>query len=1299
MTRDEIENALLKGDDVYSGVEGEGPIRLRTPHGRRLAEVVFNHLRSSTVDDLARNTDFFAVLEAAFREDDGDTASDSGARDETKKAEAVLDHKTWRLKRVKTKGFGGLNTATGDLFEFDMAGRDFCIEGQNGSGKSSLTNAILFAMTGKTHRDQYGLWHDPARSEPVMSDTGDRLGNWPPVAAYPDNWKSAPPSVDVTVTLTFGNETDEEEIEATRRMHGKPRSLSCNESIDPRLAAVPPLIDAALLMPMRVQHIRVPESDDNSQLVGLVRQLIGLEPLLDVASLADKLTFRNQRFLKYAKDNDSQGKAERISGNLQKAQEKIKDLDSGIDLTLDVQAGEPVPESRLRDLCEAKIELDRRQSNGFQQLAALAFNGFDQNESEHRRRVADAINKLHADASRQSDPKNLPPVLRGIAILAERVGKDDFEASKSALQKATADLNTAIEWAGRQKEDVLLRLKAVAAEHFEDCCDPLCPLCKQAIGGPEHQDLVADLRKLKTDAEQAQTRLDDACRLIKQRVRDEVRHVVPEEFLQVKRFAVKQDIVESIRETYIEAPHVADNLPGFVDSARTAVDAAFEKVNEVEFGSALPKLADGDQVGRMRNLISHLESVFAAAENWLQFSHGYRCAWRRLFIAKDEQSLTARILQRKDMVESVEPFRLASENVGRALEIAAKYNDIIKQQKLRESIVQELGPLRRLRKLVNHTTRQTIDEVSDAVKKFHDQIYNPEGLTYEKTELPESRGKQSLTIQAKLGEDPDWRIDASLLANVSWMRGILWSFVFAIREKAIKRSGYCPFELMVLDDPQMTFDTRNMKGWVRFLGCADGLRQWQPCQLLVTTHSNSFALDMTAMLDIQMAKIETGQPWSYPAQVIKGDFAAVRYERMVKEKSDDLARHLIGDIRVLAETLLKHSIERFDPELVRRPKATLGHMIGRIANWKDSEKQPYTDPVFGKIIALKSSNPSQFNLLNEAHHSNSESIAVNEAKKIYQFWNESLFPAVHDIWMKYRFLQKSVIGEAAAIPLPDNCNHKPLRSTALASVQPKILGRVSAYSEGRAASAIRIDLLEDSDPLNLDALTAYRLERDTLSPVARTGDILLARLDAQCRATNLVVEDRGAFRIARRWHEDAAAPDLAVLTASSSNPREVPDAVVSRAKGANRRKIVGVLFAAEQLRPGEKIDPNSEAKDLDADNSTVTSLIADTSVFEVQGSSAEPIALDKQYLLAKPDRADWANALGELDGRPVIAQDSEGCAFFKRLRLVNSTTVILESLDKTGSEGPIQVSVDPNGPAPALTRVREVVGVIFDKLQ
>ena len=1298
MTREEIEKALLTAGAVDVDVEDGGPIVLSAPKGRRLAEVVFNHLRTSNVDDLAKKTDFFEALEAMFREGPDKTDSDCEERKETGEATEKAELRNWRVKKIETKGFGGLNAVFDDVFEFDAACQDFCIEGQNGSGKSSLTNAVLFAMTGKIHRDQYGIWSDPGRSEPVVSDKGTKLGDWPPIVTYPGSWENDHPPVDISVKLTFGNETDDEEIEAKRRLHGKPGALDEEVSIDSRLTAVPTLIEAGLLMPMRIQHIRVPEPDDNDQLVGLIRQLIGLEPLLDVANLVGKLSHGNQLFLKYARDNDASGKAGTISRCLNEAQEKIGELGTGLDLTVQIETKTPLSDDRLKTLDEANRELGRRQEDGFQALSKLAFEGFDPSESDHRRSVSNAVDQLHLDASRQNEPKNLPPVLKGITDLAQWVGKEELDGLKSALCKATIDLADAVKWADRQKEDTLLRLKAAAAVHFEDCDDPLCPLCKQSIKDARHLNLVEDLRTLTTDAEAAQTLIADACRRIEEDVKRAAENLVPETFMRIKRFAVKQNIQDQVRTTFVEASHVADTLPGFAGIARDAVDEAFGAVQEVEFGSELPEPEVDDDVARVWRFLNHLDDTVKAAENWQQIGETFRDAWARLFSKVEEQSLFARILQLEGIVKGVEPFRSASEKVEQAMETATDYNKIVRRQAQREEIVEALKPLLKLRNLVNLTTRRTIDEVSDIAKEFHRKIYNLEVLTYEKAEISEFRGKQLLSFQAKLGNDRNWRIDASLLANVSWMRGILWSFLFAIRKRAINRAGRCPFELMILDDPQITFDTRNMKGWVQFLGTSEGLRQHQPCQLLVTTHSRPFSLEMMAMPNIRMAAIETGQPWSKPAQVVEGDFARVRFDKMIAENSDDRARSLIGDIRVLAETLLKHAIEPFEPTFVNQDEATLGRIVGFITDRNAEKQPPYTYPVFGDLIGVKSTNPDLFNQLSEAHHTVSESITVREAQKVYEFWQQVLFPAIRKVWEEYRFLQKTIVGEVAAIQLPANCNHKPLRSNALAAVKPAILGRVSAYSDGRAASAIRIDQLTDGDTIDLISRAAYRLEKDTLSPVARVGDILITRLDKQCHAPNLVVEDRGTHQVARRWLEFAAVPALAVLAASSSNPREVPPAIISRVEGANRRKIVGVLFAADRLRLGSSFDSDTEATELEADNGVVSDLVADTDVFEVQGSSAEPIALDKQYLLAKPATDDLAKARRDLDGRPVIVEDDAGCAFFKRFRLLDSQSVVLESLDKAGAEGLVVLSTDPGGPNPMLTRIREVVGVIFDKL-
>ena len=285
--------------------------------------------------------------------------------------------------------------------------------------------------------------------------------------------------------------------------------------------------------------------------------------------------------------------------------------------------------------------------------------------------------------------------------------------------------------------------------------------------------------------------------------------------------------------------------------------------------------------------------------------------------------------------------------------------------------------------------------------------------------------------------------------------------------------------------------------------------------------------------------------------------------------------------------------------------------------------------------------PREFSKLSEPHHSVSETICVREARQSFETWRETLFRAVQRVWEEYRFLQKAVVGDAGAIPLPAHCNHKPTRSIVLAAVQSTILGRVSAYVDGRAAFAIRIGHLSIGDAINVSARVAYRIEKDTLALIARIGDILLTRLDGQRRTPNFVIEDLGTHLAARRWLECGAVPALAVLATASSYPREVSPAIKSRTKVANRHKIVGVLFAADRLQPGDKVGLEVEATALESDNGMVADLVTDTDAFEVRESSAEPVASDRQYLLAQPSKDDLAGALSVSNGKPLIAEDSE----------------------------------------------------------
>ena len=83
--------------------------------------------------------------------------------------------------------------------------------------------------------------------------------------------------------------------------------------------------------------------------------------------------------------------------------------------------------------------------------------------------------------------------------------------------------------------------------------------------------------------------------------------------------------------------------------------------------------------------------------------------------------------------------------------------------------------------------------------------------------------------------------------------------------------------------------------------------------------------------------------------------------------------------------------------------------------------------------------------------------------------------------------------------------------------------------------------------------------------------------------------------------------------------------------------------------------------------------------------------------MAKPKITGLGKKLGELDDRPVIAENNEGCAFFKRLRVLDSGSVIFQSLDKTGAEGLILLIYRCGRVRSHIDPCSRVVGVVFDK--
>jgi hypothetical protein len=123
------------------------------------------------------------------------------------------------------------------------------------------------------------------------------------------------------------------------------------------------------------------------------------------------------------------------------------------------------------------------------------------------------------------------------------------------------------------------------------------------------------------------------------------------------------------------------------------------------------------------------------------------------------------------------------------------------------------------------------------------------------------------------------------------------------------------------------------------------------------------------------------------------------------------------------------------------------------------------------------------------------------------------------------------------------------------------------------------------------------------------------------------------------------------------------------------------------------MDPLREFAPL-ADASVLTKLLHGTRLFQVKGRSAEPIALDKQFLITR-EPTKTLDEIKALESCPIIAVDEEGTRYFKRLHC-SGQVAVLQSLNPDGTTAAELLSFDGSQGILRITHALEVVGVLFE---
>ena len=1258
LTKSDIERALLTGAAVPWMDAGGKPasIQLAAARQRRL----FAYLLNSKIRDVRGLPQGFIDDLAAADVAVGDPAAPSVQQTVNPSASGP-----WKIQALKIEGFGGVNIWNGKPFELALDQESLLIEGPNGSGKSSLIAAIIWAMTGERPRDQGDTSLEEAK--PVFDMSGKTAGAWPPVASYPPDlaYLKTPPNVSVEVV--FSNASGKQ-VSARRQFDGR----NVTYAADPALQIPTILLEAGLLMPARMPHLRLDEG--RGRLTDAVQKLTGLDELIELGTFIQGLCHSSREYLAYKKAELASSKTE-FDRQIERARTVLSPVAVVVPnfkpSDTDKKDGEMAKFGKL--LNDKAAELIATVSGDLASELVLA-------EPKVQQRIVVALDGAEKDLNQGL---SILPTWKLVEQIATALPNAPRAVARAAVTAANGALDTAIEYFQKQEADSKFRLKAAGAHwHNEYLAGPIenCPLCEASLkGNPAlHQELEA----LRSAGEAATRRLEDNVNAIMAALAEAMPHDLRRLLGDALTSQPRADIQRDYRRTFVEAEHYAECLVKF----KALAEAAIAGMPSADLVDATPHVAPLPAATAVANGLDQVERMCRLAEWYETQEKHWSHWWAQLTPSEDtgDESLSSHLRHLSKSLAEAEPYRIGADAMRLAWVQGRTAAAIESELQRRQEIADNLAPLKQLGNLAEAQARNAITELSGRISAIHSATYIVDRLKFQGASLDKRTG---LVVRGQLGDS--MRIDATLIANTSWLRAILWAFIHALREEAVEQSGGDVFPVIVLDDPQQTFDSEHRTRWAEQIA---KLQKIQPgVQILLTTHDDQFLtqLELLGITGRHAHICSAGDEFGHIA-ILEGDELDRRWAGAEKIKTPAAAKDYIKAVREFVEGMLKLMLRGIDPSI---PTAVLRICREKISELREKTIEPWNRPAFGTLLAALAKGRKEIKWMEDAHHSGI-TFSMNEASDVEKHWQKTLRPALERGFRTIRDHRALHGGLTALHAFPPSVSLPEGHKAKVRQFKLPILGTAAALSGGRAADGcVDLTFAAGSSPLvELKDHFVFRLTKPTLEPVARPGNLLLVRDYAKATPLSLVIALHESHLLARRLQVADNHNDVAVLTASAINPRLTAAPIVAKLSTLTMKKIVGVLYDDGRISGAQSHE--MEVAECGGEAAITTIMSRAKGFVEVSGHSAEPHALDKQFLVIG-DPMSLKDAEANLDGCPIIAEDSDHSRYFKRFR-VDANNIILESLEIGGDFPPILLAKTP-GVQKHLTNVWPVLGVLFEK--
>jgi hypothetical protein len=1133
----------------------------------------------------------------------------------------------YHLVKIQAHRFAGLHILGSSAqppadFVFEPKSSSLTLfEGLNGSGKTSLLNAIIWALTGEILRPQrspeVATEEFTCEVEPVSAGGQTTSHKMSSVTPLPNPSIERPAvawvPTDTWVELSF---VDEHGISlpVVKRTQSRTARGKLEEKVTglEALALDPVAARTGTVMPGMLQFIQI---GSESQLGKAVAKLTGMAPLVDLASHAIRAKKKIDTDFVKVKNADITNADQAYERSRTDLEEQVKNhpslsyafvlprpsSDKGIEASLLV-AVEHFKNLKAVALKDANIIL----GESFDATNNSARNDLEEN-------IAPAVASLRTIGSLTS------------AYRLSQLGKlteDELNSSSAFIAQIFKDASTLAELAANPARASRIRLYALIASWAKAHPDILlnkdvCIICGSALQNAEDP---VTRRPVKVHLLEASSSHDAA--LLSQTVSKWASSVVgrlANELPTALQLELRQELPERpdilIKKALVEELF---RTPPFGGVLKALAESLENRCNEAFVG--FTPLAESS-LGDLTTLFPELENLQVSVskiDRAIRFSRwrqANQSAMNSLFASVVGQveiagrptvpdSLLGKLTRLQFMVKDMEPITQAAVLCDRMLE------DMRKRRAAEHKMAAYLRASAGLQECtkVGDLAEQQVKQLEGQLQKsaiiWRNRIY--QGA------FP-STNQDLVATQMNSGGQLEFLIGANgvsapaqHVANASALRASLVGFFLAYWEYLLRERG--GLTLLLLDDPQELLDGDNRER------LADAMIDLVDAgaQLFLTTHDGRFARQLARTS--QAKSVDLDFRYVHPATRIRGTLTAspnidkvYRLHAEILDHPDDIsiAQEYVSECRVFIEGRLGDLFDdaAFPIASATNFSPTLSDHLGRLRGLvSTSSNELFRSAALNKLCkdpALQSGAAALL-LLNKAHHSHKSSISPMDVAKVCEDLDR-ICKDVERVHVEFRLYRRR---ERSPRPLADL---SPLAADVVPAFNVEIQPDLAAFTRGAASGYSQDVGLERISSAWFENKAFYYLRSGNFGLSGPLSSIAIveaipSKVEDRCLTIARYRDNTYARRLMRSPNSE-----LIALAAETPDPRRNPPTLLLHESDVALHLVVGMLFnnATNFAKTSQEA--------LKVDGAGVLSSIS--TAYRIKEESAIPLALPGQIAL------------------------------------------------------------------------------------